>query len=57
MAAAAAASGMTLSKDITQLDGSSRNMNGTVIPTPFTNMGPNDTHTAGVGPTPRVSVD
>ena len=57
MAAAAAASGMTLGKDITGLDTSSRNMNGTAIPTPFTNLGPNDSHAAGVGPTARVSVD
>jgi hypothetical protein len=60
LAAAAAASGMTLTKDISVLDGSSvgsRNINGSAaISTPFTNLGPTDSHTAGVGPTPRVSV-
>lgn len=55
MAAAAAASGITLGKDITGLDGATRSMNGTNISTPFTNLGPNDS--PGVGPTPRVSVD
>jgi len=60
LAAAAAASGITLTKDISVLDGSSvgsRTMNGTpALSTPFTNLGPTDSHTAGVGPTPRVSV-
>ena len=55
MAAAAAASGITLGKELTVLDGATRNMNGTNISTPFTNLGPNDS--SGVGQTPRVSVD
>lgn len=55
MAAAAAASGITLGKDMSALENTSRNMNGTNISTPFTSMGPNDS--PGVGPTPRVSVD
>lgn len=58
MAAAAAASGIALSKDISGLEGTSvsRNMNGAAtISTPFPNVGgPSDA--AGVGPAPRVSL-
>ena len=58
MAAAAAANGISLSKDGQSLDAQSRNamVNGTGISSPFTNLGPTDTHTTDVGTAaPRVS--